>query len=175
MKIITPEFPGSYVHLAQPHSVSPDQDPKFSLQIVLPKDDPFWAKLEKASKEIAAAKWGGKVPKGLRSTVNDGDATDREEVQGCNYMTVSCSEDRRPEVVDRNMQKVIEPSELYSGAIYRASLRGYAWDNKFGKGISFGLSNVMKVADGERIDGRTSASSDFEGLEYDDADADDLL
>ena len=165
-KIITPAFPGSYVHLDKPFALGEGPE-KYSIQIVLPKEDPFWDRIKKAGDELAKEKWG-KKPAGLRLTINDGDATDREEVQGCYYMTASCDGDRPPEIVDAQRQPIIEPNKLYSGAIYIVSLRGYAWDNKYGKGVSFGLSNVMRVADGTPIDGRTSAASDFDDLDLDD-------
>ena len=67
---------------------------------------------------------------------------------------------------------------VYSGAYYRATIVTYSYDNK-GKGVAIGLMNLQKVANGERIDGRTDAAADFEDELDDewlgDADEDDPL
>ena len=180
MKVVTPPFVGSYVHLDKAVAIG-NSDPKFSIQIVLPKDDPFWKKIHKIEQQVAkeSPKFGGKVPKALQTTVNDGDLTDREEVQGMNYMTVSCDESRRPQVLDVNKEPIIEAGALYSGAIYVVSLRPYAWEYAGKKGVSFGLNHAMKVADGTPLDGRSSAESDFDDLDLseflDDSDDEGLL
>jgi hypothetical protein len=46
----------------------------------------------------------------------------------------------------------------------RFSGNAYAYNQAGNKGITFGLNNVQKVADGERIDGRAEASEEFADL-----------
>lgn len=166
-KLIAGPFTGSFVHLSAPHAVNAGDEEKYSIMIVLPKDDPFWAKAEKIAKQTAAERWG-KVPAKLQLTINDGDLTDDQNRAGCNYMTVSSKADRRPEVVDRDRNPILDPSEIYSGASYYASLRPYAWTYGGKQGVSFGLNHVMKVADGDRLDNRGSAAKDFGDLEFKD-------
>ena len=52
-------------------------------------------------------------------------------------------------------------SEIYPGCYCRATVTIYSYDNK-GKGIAFGLQNVQKVRDGDRLDNRTNAAEDFD-------------
>ena len=62
--------------------------------------------------------------------------------------------------------RITDPSEVYSGCQVRASLNVFAYDRAGNRGISLGLNNVQKLADGERLDGRLKAEDDFEALEY---------
>jgi len=160
-KIITPAFVGSFVTLVTPtRPPGTDADLKYSITMVLPKEDPFWKKMEALVNQTAKDKFG-KVPNGLRSPIKDGDLSEYG-MEGCFYMALTAKEDRKPDVVDASLQAVIDPKELYSGALYRASIRPYAWSHQVGgKGVSFGLDNVMKVADGDPLDGRTKATDDF--------------
>ena len=177
-KAIVGPFTGSFPHLFEAHAVNVGDDPKFSIQCVMPKSDPQWAELEKAAKQCAKDRWG-KVPAKLQLPMNDGDATDRDEVQGCYYMNLTAKADRPPQVVGKDRQPIVDPSEVYAGAQYFASCRPYAWEYGGKKGVSFGLNHVMKAADGDRLDGRGSADTDFADLDLDqfqdDDDLDDVL
>lgn len=72
---------------------------------------------------------------------------------------------RRPGVVDRNGTPItIENSDdFYAGCYARASVLPYAFDNKFGKGVSIGLGNLQKLGDGASFSGFSSAEEDFGG------------
>jgi hypothetical protein len=159
-KIITPMFRGSFVHLNEPHAMKGVEGakPKYSITVVIPKADPFWAKVDKLVNETAMAKWG-KIPPKLKTPVRDGDEEGRPETAGMS--TFNASSMNRPGVVDANLQPVIDPEEIYSGAYYRASIRAFAWEVPTGKGVSIALDNVQKVKDGEKFSGRTDAASDF--------------
>lgn len=161
-KVITPPFVGSFVTLVTPsRPPGTDADLKYSITMVLPKDDPFWKDVDAMIQQAASDKWNGKVPKGLKSPIRDGDESDYG-LEGCYFMSLAAKEDRKPEVVGADLKPIMDAKELYSGAIYRASIRPYAWSHQVGgKGVSFGLDNVMKVADGEPLDGRTKATDDF--------------
>lgn len=163
-KLVTPEFRGSYVHLVKPRAANKKAEPKYSICIVLDKDDPFWKKLERLTQKAAAEKFG-KVPRNLVSTVHDGDEQDeekeKEEFFGCYY--VNATSDTKPGVIDADGEDLIDPGELYSGAWYRASVRVGAWhfEDMNRKGVSLYLDNVMKVRDDEPFSGKASAASDF--------------
>lgn len=55
--------------------------------------------------------------------------------------------------------------EVYAGARARGLLSVYAYDVSGNKGVSFGLSGVQVVGDGERLDGRADAADMFEADE----------
>ena len=54
-------------------------------------------------------------------------------------------------------------------------LRPFTYDTNGSKGVSFGLQNLQKLRDGERIDGRMRPEDEFEAIESGAADLDDLL
>lgn len=67
---------------------------------------------------------------------------------------------------------IVDPKDIYSGCLVRASVRPWVYDTDGNRGVSLGLQNVQKVADGERMDGRVAAEDEFEAEE--EADASDL-
>lgn len=160
-KIVTPVFRGSFVSLLEPKSLpgAEGSKPKYQITIVLPKEDKFWAELEKAMTACAIGKWT-KVPPRMKSPVKDGDLTEREEFIG--RFSVQASSINRPGIVGPDTKPIMDADEIYSGAYYRASIRLYAWEHPTGgKGVSLALDNVMKVKDGEAFSGRTTAEDDF--------------
>lgn len=184
-KYITPVFRGSFVYLNEPHAppANPGETPKevYSVTVVLRKDDKehmaFKKKMEAAVLEMLHDKYGDPKTKKFKWTnpIKDGDDDVIEQWEGC-YVFKANSE-RQPGVVDRAKQPIIDPTELYSGAHYRASVSLYPWKHPTGGiGISFSLSNVMKVKDDDAFDGRTSAEDDFADVDYeDDLEEDDLI
>lgn len=181
-------FRGSFVSLdkpALPPGETDEAKARYQITIVLPKKDPFWKEAAAAIKEAAMAKWG-KLPPKMVNPIKDGDENvddDGElkypEFAGC--YTLQASTKRRPGVVNAQLQPILDPDELYSGAYYRATIGTYTWDHPTGgKGVSFNLNNVQKVKDGEPLDGSTSADKDFadfaeEAADDDGESADDLL
>ena len=69
--------------------------------------------------------------------------------------------------MDAALQPVIDPSELYSGIVGRASISFYAYNSNGNRGIACGLNNLQKLADGTPLGGRSRAEDDFAGLEED--------
>ena len=174
IKLMTPEFRGSYVHAFKPRAASKTSEPKFSIRVVIPKEDPFWKEVDEATEKVAIEEWG-RVPRKLKRTIHDGDDqdedTEKEEFFGCFYFTATS--DTKPGVIDLKTGKtIIDASEVYSGAYYMASVNVSTWEHEEGgKGVSIYLNNLAKVRDGEAFSGRASAAQDFAG--YIDGDAGD--
>lgn len=166
IKLTTPPFTGSYVHIAEAYSNSDDIDPCFSILIVLDPNDKahaaFIEEMEDAVDRCIEEKWG-ETPRKFSSPIRNGeDIGDSEELEG--MICVNARSDRRPGVVDSHLQKILNvEEECYSGATYRATIVAYAWTHKVGgNGVSFGLNNVMKMGDGEPLGGgRASPEEDF--------------
>ena len=70
-------------------------------------------------------------------------------------------------MVDADLNPIIDPSELYSGIIGRASINFYAFNSNGNKGIACGLNNLQKLADGTHLGGHSRAEDDFSGLDDD--------
>ncbi len=160
MKLTTPEFRGSYVTLKKPRAFG-NSAPKYSITITLPDDHEFWDDLMDKIDAAAEKRWEGKIPKNLKIPIRHGDETENEDWVDQKFCQAS-SEDR-PGIIDVDGEDIIDFSELYSGAWYRASIRTYAWHypETNAKGVSIALDNVMKIRDDEPFSGRSSAADDF--------------
>ncbi len=136
-----------------------DGGPKFGATMVLPKDHPFWRKLEKQLKAALKTKFG-KVPENPKHwPIRDGDLVDYIE-DGNNFCVFKRYEDDgAPEIVDRDMDEIIDRSEIYSGILCRVSYHVGAWSHPAsGKGASCYLDNLQKLKDGKPI-GRVKAKA----------------
>lgn len=173
-KIVTPGVKLSYVHLNEAHAVTEGQDKKYSVSIIIPKSDKETLKAIKEAideaKEAAKAKFGGKIPSGLKVPVRDGDEDRPEDDVYANSYFINASSKSKPQVVDLEGKKVDE-DEIYSGMIARVSINFYGFAVSGNKGVAAGLGNVQKVDDGERLGGGASAAEDFD-IEKDDEDFD---
>jgi len=163
----------SYVHLFEPWALNEDDDKKYSAVLLIPKTDKETLRKFENAKAAAleegknrfGAKWGAK---GVKYTLRDGDEEadldTNPEYEG--HMYVSVSNSRRPGIVDRNVQPILDSTEVYSGCYARVKLECFPYRHQQGgDGISFSLGNVQKLRDGERFDGSTSPEQDFEALE----------
>ena len=164
--IKTPEFRGSFVHLVEPEKFD-DGKEGYGLTMVLPKDDPFWTKLQKAIDATAKTRFGS-VPKAFNNPIKDGDEPNkkgvvRDEWAGCFHAKLKTSKfNLGTDLCDIDLEKITERSAIYSGAYYRAKLTVGVWDHpQNGKGASLYLDTVQKTKDGEAFGKTSSAAGDF--------------
>lgn len=73
---------------------------------------------------------------------------------------------KAPGVVDSKLNKILDPSEIYSGvyANVNVTVKAYAQPNK---GVTIYLNHVQKVKDGEPIAGGPQVKDVFEELDID--------
>jgi hypothetical protein len=175
-KVVTGEVRLSYVHLFQPYSGSDDDQEKYSCVILIPKSDKrTLSRIDKAIKAAAEAgknsKFDGKIPKNLVTTLHDGDEEgDLEknpEYEGHMYMSISSS--TQPGIVDKNVDPILDSTQVYSGCYARVSMGGFAYNYKGKKGVSFGLNHVQKLRDGDYLGGRSRAEDDFDPIDDEDS------
>ena len=178
-KVVTGEVRLSFPALFEPTTAPGSDTPKYSVMILVPKSDEKTVSALFAAEKAAAeagkdSKFNGKVPKNLKSIIHDGDGENDEgeliaeaypERAGHYFMTVSANVQYKPQVVDRNLNAVIDPSQVYSGVYGRVSLNSFPYSASGNKGVSFGLNNVQITRDGEPLSGRSTAEDDFEALE----------
>lgn len=95
--------------------------------------------------------------------IKDGDLKDREEFK--NSFTVNAKTTlKAPGVVDAQCQKIIDPSEIYSGVYANVALTAKGYRGPSGNGVTFYLNHIQKVKDGEPFAGGPSTSDVFEEL-----------
>lgn len=168
----------SYTHLFNKYAPDGDQSAgKYMTNVLIPKEDKDVIKaineaVEAAKKAAIVSKWGGKEPKKLDLPLRDGDEKEDEVYEGCYYLNAKCS--TRPGIVDRDREPITDGDEIYSGVYAVVSVTFFGYDVSGNRGVACGLNNVMKAKDGERLGGRVSADTEFNGVELDDEDDDDL-
>jgi hypothetical protein len=171
-RVVTGKVRLSYVHVFEPNAVDPDDEPRYSCTLLIPKSDRrTMDALRRAQQSALEAgkdtRFGGKIPGSWADTIHDGDEeADLErnpEYAGHYYMSVSAK--KRPGVVDRNVQPILDSTEVYSGCYARVEVGAFAYNSKGKKGVSFGLNNVQKVADGDSFGGRSRPEDVFDAID----------
>ena len=177
-KVITgPNTRFSYLNAWEPKAIDGGK-PKYSVSLIIPKDDT--ATLNKIKAAIQAAyeegqsklKGNGKsVPAltAIKTPLRDGDAErpDDDNLYPVDMAKLANSASA-PGIVDADRQPIIERSEMYSGIYGRASINFYAFNVNGNRGIACGLNNLQKLRDGEPLGGKASAESDFATEDDDD-------
>lgn len=173
-QVVTGKVRLSYAHLTKPYAHQPNQEPKFSTTLLIPKSDvatkqKIDAAMQAAIQQGVTDKWNGARPPIIAIPIHDGDGTRPsdgmpfgEECKGHWVMTASSKS--RPEVVDLNLQPIMSESDIYSGMYARVSMNFFPYAVQGKKGVGCGLNNVQKLEDGEPLGGRTSAADDFNDL-----------
>ena len=97
--------------------------------------------------------------------LHDGDEErpDDENYAGAMYLNARSSEP--PQIVDRHVQKIEDPMDVYSGCYCNVTVTFFPYVSKDGNGIGVGLGNVQKLRDGEHLTGKASAESDFDSVD----------
>ena len=168
-KVITGKVRFCYEHVFEPQAVNEGEAPKYSVCVLISKDDT--ATLDKIKKAIEVAKQAGKakladkngkIPSNIKLPLRDGDDErgDDPTFENCYFLNASSS--RKPSIVDRNLDPIMDKDEFYSGCYGRASINFYAF-NVQSKGIAAGLNNLQKLEDGEPLAGGSTAAEDFGG------------
>ena len=176
-KCVTGKVRFSYVNIFKSRSFKEGQDAKYSVCLLIPKKDKatvakIRAAIEEAVQEGISSKWGGKKPKNLRLPLRDGDeerADEAGEYEGMYFMNANSS--TKPGIVDKDLNEILDPDEVYSGCWGRASVNFFPYDSNGNKGIGCGLNNIQKLADGKPLGGHSRAEDDF----ADDDDDEDFL
>jgi hypothetical protein len=159
----------SYCRLFKAHA-RPGGEPKYSMTIIIPKDDKKTVRdIKRAianAIELGKEKWKGKAPRNVKTTFYDGDEEKpgEELYENCYY--VSCSSKTKPGLVDKNLDEILDEEDLYSGCSGRVALNFYPYDVDGSRGISAGLNNVQVLKKGERLGGGKSNPEDDFGNDF---------
>lgn len=175
--VMTPIFRVSYPNVFKSKKNELNGKDEYSLVALFPKGADL-SSLKKAATEAIEKKWGpdkAKWPANLRTPFRDqGERAKLDEASGKKILPAGYEEGAifltlkstaKPGVVDQKVQDIIDQSQFYAGCFARATVNAYAYDNKGNRGVSFGLTNIQKVKDGEPLSGRPKAQDDFAPVE----------
>lgn len=156
----------SYVHLDAPWSGSEQNEKKYSVSCIIPKDDKetvdvINAAIAEAKQAGKTSKWGGKIPGNLKIALHDGSERDDEAYEDSVFFGASS---KQPVPTLNRLQEAIPPTDVYSGCYAMVSVTFFPYDTG-SKGIGAGLNAVLKTDEGERLGGGGDASKDFDGMD----------
>lgn len=169
----------SYPHLAEPFvgkNATPGQKPKYSCAFLMDGNDPevraSIAKGEAALLTAAEEVFGTKAATMLKTGALKNPFRRDWEAKGYPENTIyfNTRSEYKPQCVyawpgpDGRPAEIPQEdikSVLYPGAKVRISVLAYFYDTQGSKGVTFGLGNVQKVADGPRLDNSVSAFDEF--------------
>lgn len=169
-KVVTGKVRFCYCNVFVPTAMNEGDELKYNTCILIPKSDT--KTIEAINNAVAYAMELGKtkiadkngkiVQATLKMPLRDGDEErpDDPAYAGCYF--VNANSKKKPSIVDKNLQEIMERDEFYSGCYGRASINFYAYNVK-SKGIACGLQNLQKLADGEMLAGGSTAEEDFGG------------
>lgn len=176
-KVITGKVRFSYVNIFKSRAFQAGQDAKYSVCLLIPKEDKATIKkikatIDEAVQEGIASKWGGKKPANLKLPLRDGDderADEAPEYEGVYFLNANSTQ--KPGIVDKDLNEILDPDEVYSGCWGRASINFFPFNSNGNKGIGVGLNNIQKLSDGDPLGAaRASAEADFSDDFEDDED-----
>lgn len=166
-KGMTPEFRVAFANVFETTKTPNGQD-RYQLTALFPAGTDL-SQLKAMAKAALEEKWGvdkSKHPKNLRSPFR------KQSEKADKYAGFDADDDAifinlattmQPGIVDAKMNDIINKDEFYSGCYARATVNAYAYDKSGNKGVAFGLNNLQKLRDGERLGGgRGNAKADFE-------------
>lgn len=164
--IITPYGKLSFCYLFTPRPPMDGKgDARYSTNLIIPakqmKTAEFKA-LQDAIIECAKDFFGEKVDlKRLRLPIRKGSERDYEGYTDDSVFINPWSK-QKPGVLDRDMNEILIPDDVYAGQVARLSVTPFGYDNSGNKGVSLSLNHVqIAIKDAPRLDGRRSAADTF--------------
>lgn len=157
----------SFPALWQPR-VGPDANSKPSYQASFILDKKANAadidKVRAVIASIVKESFKGKQPPKI--CLRDGSEKPDVDGYGDHVMFISARSDKKPEVVARNMEKLIESdNKVYAGCVVNATVRLWAQDNQYGKRINAQLRAIQFVKDGAPFgEGAVDVTKEFTAL-----------
>lgn len=168
-KVVTGKVRFCYANVFEPSAMNEGETPKYSVCILIPKSDT--KTIDRINKAVEAAKQAGKakladkngkIPSNIKTPLRDGDDERGDDPTFEGMYFINANSTRKPSIVDKELNPLMDKDEFYSGCYGRASINFYAF-NVQSKGVAAGLNNLQKLADGEPLAGGSSADEDFGG------------
>lgn len=168
-KVITCPCTLSYPNLLKPRIVKPGDPARYGCALIfnVATDRPTLEKIRNAAFYVGRERWRDfdqmMEQRRVRLPWRRGEERDQKGY-GPGKIFLNCNSESPPGVVDRQVQPILNASDIYAGCQVIASINAFAYDRNGNKGVSFGLNNIQKVGEGERLDNRSTPSQDFQPL-----------
>lgn len=159
-RIVTPKARASYPHVFKPSAFQGEGEPKFSINLLVPKtNDEFIKNLRGLQDAATKALYPPtKKPQNFEVWgITDGDETDDSAAAGC--WVIKASNKSRPAIVDKDAVQIIDELEVYGGCYVRANINAKAYGTASKGGVTLELNVVQKIADGEAFGGAAAVKA----------------
>lgn len=159
----------SYVNVFTARAMQEGQDPKYSCQIIIPKNHPQMKELNKEILNVAKEKFpklvtGTTFPARLKNPLRDGDSErddDLENYGDCYFF--NANNKKRPLVINKDKTPLTDDDNvIYSGCYANVVVDLFGYDTAGNKGVGVSLGGVQFKADGEALGGRGTTADDFD-------------
>ena len=159
----------SYANVWEP-AETPSGTMKYSVSILIEKTDKDTLGAYEKAVQDAVTKgldknvFGKAHVKGLRLPLRDGDTEHEEGRRGPEYQGfyfLNASSNKAPGIVGPDAKPIMDQVDFYSGCWGRADINFFPYSQAGNRGIGVGLNNLMKIHDGDRLDGRRKAEDAF--------------
>lgn len=169
IKLMTPRFRVSFPQMFEAKQINGQGKAKYGLTMLFTlaeiEKDPIqkkqWQAMIDACTVVAQANWPKGLPANMQNPFRKGEEKEQYQGYGKGVVFITAQTMTRPGLVDEKVVKIIKPEDFYAGCYAVATINPYPWTYMGKNGVSFGLQNVQKVADGEPFGGRTNAEDDF--------------
>lgn len=141
------------------------KDPIYEITLLFPPETDL-SGLQAALNQKAKDHFGDKLKKlKLKNPIRD--CSEKSDLDGYQegWKFVRFWSKQRPQIRDRDMSVIDDPTEFYAGCWARVSYGTFGYTNSGNSGVSFSLNNIQKLKDDEPFGGRTNAEDDFDALE----------
>lgn len=155
-------------------------DPKFSVEMLFPKDADLKEFKQAISKEILR-EWGEEKPEGLKPVLRDGDKHKKKYESHKGMFYVRAATKNRVGIVDSNGVEILDPKAVYAGSWCRATVVVMAYENGANAGVTVYLNNLQlftdalckkRGLDNTALTGAKNAKDDFDVIEtFDDGES----
>ena len=174
-KVQTGKVRLSFANLFEPRAAKEGEDLKYSVDLLIPKDDKenlatIEQAIENAKQQGLEKKWNNKLPSNYGQPLKDGDDKDNDDAgvyAGHFFINAKSGADEQPTLLDRDKEPVTDGKEIYSGCYARAILRFYPYKVSGNNGVSCILDGVQKLEDGTALGGRGNVAQEFDEIEDD--------
>ena len=172
-QLLTGALRCSFPHLFEKYYFQGQDKGEYSLQLLIPKDDPTARMLADMVKKAMVEKFNGKIPNGWWNPLQDGDDKADKYPEMAGHWVIKVSDkNNQPLVVDQKKQEIMDARDIYAGCYVRVKLDVYAFNN-VQKGAGFGLRLVQKIADAESFGRAPERAEELPDLELPETSGDD--
>lgn len=166
---ITPRGRVSFANVFKPKLNTMNNKLEYSIDLLFPKTQDISA-IKNEIRRVISERWPGEDMTGrLRLPIKDGDSLKsngkphQPEYHG--HVYIKFKSEVQPGLVDAQRQPIISPNEFYSGCYAVVHYRAFAYPKKGSHqvanlGVSLGLNNIQKVAEGEAFGARQANPED---------------